>query len=106
MPESDSIKIARIEQRVISMGQWQDQHTKDDEKREMESHERFDRVFQFISKGFDKIDANIDLLRKDVIPLQAERNQRLGAEGLKKTLWASGMAVLALLAGYIGGRHS
>lgn len=59
MNESDSIKIARIEQKVINLDNWRIEHDKKDS-------DRFEKIFDYIKDGFNNIDQRFDKLNNKV----------------------------------------
>lgn len=97
MGDNDSVKIARIDQKVIGMDKWQDQHAKDDEKREHESNVRFERMFTYIKDGFEKIDTRFD----KVDTLWDERNKTSGGFDVVKFGGQGLWALLILCVGYL-----
>lgn len=91
MKDSDSNTLARIDERTSAQTVAFALHVKDDS-------ERFDKVFSFITKRFDKIDEKLDTLWD-------EKNQRKGAISFSKILSGGAYACIALAAGYFGGNH-
>lgn len=55
MNSSESAKLARVEEKVISIEKWNDNHAKEDT-------ERFTRSFDYMKERFDKIDTKLDTL--------------------------------------------
>lgn len=88
MTQSDSNILARIDERTQAQTVAFALHVKEDS-------ERFDKVFNFIGKRFDKIDEKLDTLWD-------EKNQRKGAIGFSKILSGGIYGCLALMAGYFG----
>lgn len=116
MSSLDSATLARIDERTNAQTTSFTAHVKDDA-------EKFDRVFNFMSKRFDKIDErfdkmdskfeatnikidnNSDLINKKVEPLQNESNQRKGAFNASRLISASAWAVVVLAANYFMTGH-
>jgi hypothetical protein len=96
MKDNDSATLARIDERTQAQTIAFALHVKDD-------GDKFDKVFSFITKRFDKADERFDKIETLVGELRDERNQRQGALGLSKILSGGIYACIALAAGYFGG---
>lgn len=68
--KDDSAKIARIDQKVISLEDWTREHAKDDD-------DRFNRMFGFMKERFDKVDSKLETLWDS-------RNRQEGVFGVGK----------------------
>ena len=99
MNEMDSVKIARIDEKVINMGKWQEQHSRDDESREIETNAKFERVFNYIRERHDKTDAKIESLWDD-------KNQRKGALNLGRLVSSLIGGFIVIIAEFISNMHS
>jgi hypothetical protein len=86
MDNSDSNILARIDERTQAQSTTLAAHVKDDT-------EKFDKIFNFVSKRFDKIDAKLDTLWD-------EKNQRKGAFSASKLLTGGLWAAIVLAASY------
>lgn len=55
MNVNESAKLARVEEKVISIEKWNESHAKDD-------NDRFSRMFDYMKERFDKTDKKLDTL--------------------------------------------
>lgn len=78
--------LARIDERTKAQGGVMEAHIKEDS-------ERFERVFAYLGKRFDKIDEKLDTLWD-------ENNQRKGAFTASRLMAAGVWAAIVLLIGY------
>src|ERR1035437_10204719 len=71
--ESDSVKIARIDEKVANLKQQQDFHSNHDDV-------RFERILQFAKTGFDKLEARLEKMDDKLGDLWDTKNQQSGAK--------------------------
>ena len=96
MKHSDSLILARIDERTKAHTTDFAQHVRDD-------GEKFEKVFSFVTKRFDKMDERFDNIDKKLEPLQNESNQRKGAVAISKMISMAAYSCIALAAGWFGG---
>lgn len=89
MNDLDSATLARIDERTQSHGTAFAQHVKDDQ-------EKFEKVFNFVSKRFDKMDEKFDKLDEKIGTLWDEKNKRSGAFSASKLMSQGVWAVVVL----------
>lgn len=94
MNESDSLKIARIDQKVISLSEWTKAHEYDDA-------ERFERTFSYVKEGFGKIEKRFDDIDKKLDTLWDDKNQRTGAFNASRLSIGALWAILVLAADWL-----
>lgn len=98
MKDSDSATLARIDERTSAQTTSFALHVKDD-------GEKFEKVFNFVSRRFDKMDERFDKMETIVGGLRDERNERRGAYGFARLMTGGIYAAIALAAGYFGGHR-
>ena len=97
MPDSiDSERLARIDQKVISMEQWQQKHDQHDDT-------RFERTFAYVKEGFAKNDEQNKTIIRKLDTLWDTKNQQEGGLKVGKILSTALMAFVGVVAGYFGG---
>jgi len=75
--DTDSLKIARIEEKVSSMSAWSNKHETHDD-------ERFTRTFDFMKDQFDKQNNVLKEINDKVGTLWDTGNRQEGALGISK----------------------
>lgn len=85
MEKDEKIKLARIDERVLNIAKSFEDHEDNDS-------ERFDKTFNFVKEGFDKIDNRFDKVDARLGKLWDIKNKHDGAFGVGK-----------MIAGGIGG---
>lgn len=98
MKDSDSATLARIDERTMAQGVTLTAHVKDD-------GDRFDKVFNFVSKRFDKMDERFDKTDKKLDTLWDEKSERKGAFSASKLLTGALWAAVVLGASWFLPEH-
>ncbi len=90
----DSATLARIDERTSAQTTAFALHVKEDS-------ERFEKVFNFVSKRFDKMDERFDKLDIKIATLWDDSNQRKGAFSASKLIsggvWAAVVVAITYL---------
>ncbi len=89
----DSLAIARIDERTRAQQASFDSHTKEDS-------EKFDRMFNYLTIQFDKVDDRFEKLDEKLGTLWDENNSRKGAFNASRLAGAGIWACVVLVAGY------
>lgn len=107
MLDSEAATLARIDQKVIGIENWQAQHTKEDDSREFGHVNRNDKMLTAVKEGFDKIDNRFDKIETKIATLWDDKNKASGVLGFSKI---AGMGIWALIIiginYFISGKHT
>ncbi len=91
--DSDSVKIGRIDQKVISLEQWTKDHATDD-------NTRFERTFGYVKDSFGKMEDRFDKIDTKLDTIWDERNQNKGAFKASKLAGMGIWAAIVMAANY------